>query len=437
MPKFFDRLFHKRYLSRGTAILAAAAMLAAATPLAYAEYDLSPALSVIKSKVEVKKCGVKNTPIAFSETDFDPILGKAEYITLLTLPEKSAGALTVGNVSLAAGQTVTRRSLESMLFTPAADSILSTSFTFRDAAKENGSYGVCTLYVLESENGAPAPSDCNFETIENITYKGFLAASDPDGDAICYSIVSSAKHGTVRLCAKDTGVFMYTPRRDFTGRDIFSFRAVDCYGNRSAVMRVTVHVTEETDKTVFADMTNHWAHASAIRMAQAGIHFETMHDGKLFFEPTKNVGRGDFLAVAMIAAGYEDKVTAVMYTDFADDGDIPYNIKGYAAAAKKMGIVSGISAEDGTVRFCSAQPITRCEAALILSRLLIPETNWSSGESFSSRGVPTWASAPMETLADKGIMKGSGAEECDAESPVTRAQLSQIFCNVRKYRDGK
>ena len=423
-----------RLIFRVTAFLSAALLLFS-PQYVVADYELSPALSVIKSKVEVKKCGVKNTPIAFSETDFDPILGKAEYITLLTLPEKEAGTLSVGKVALAAGQTVTRRSLDSMLFTPKADTTLSVSFTFRDASvKEEGRYGVCTLFVLENENNAPMPSGCDFETIQNIAYKGFLAASDPEGDAVTFSLVSSAKHGTVRLCDKETGLILYTPRRDFTGRDIFSFRATDAYGNRSSVMKVTVHVTEAKDDPVFSDMTHHWAHNGAIRMARAGIHLETEQDGKLCFEPEKSVGRGDFLAVAMIAAGYEDKVKAVAYTDFADDAEIPPNIKGYAAAAEQMGIISGISEENGAVRFCSEQPITRCEAALILSRLLVPESAWASGEELTEETLPVWAKSPVATLAERGILKGVGAGSLCAESVVSRAQLSQIFCNVRDYR---
>lgn len=419
----------RRALAALSALLLAVGMIFSA----FADYDLSPALEIIKSKAEVKKCGILNTPLCFSERDFEPIVGKAEYITILTLPDRNAGKLSVGQIDLAAGQTVTKRSLESLIFTPCKDKIGSASFTFCDASAGSDRYGVCTVYILERQNEAPKAEPCDFETVQNITYKGFLAASDPENDAMTFAIASRAKHGTVRLCDAETGLYMYTPKRDFTGRDIFSFCVTDCYGNRSAVMRVTVHVTETQEDTAFYDMTNHWAHAAAIRMTRAGIRMEAVRDGKRYFEPNAAVSRGDFLAVAMIAAGYEDKVTPVAYSAFADDAEIPPNIKGYAAAAKRMEIVNGVTDGEGKVCFYGSQPVTRSEAALILARLLVPETRWESGEGITDETVPAWAKAPFETMEKCGILCGTGKGELDAASVVTRAQLARIFCVTRDF----
>ena len=56
-------------------------------------YDVSTGLDILKGKVEVKKCCVINTPMKFGESDFDRVIGRAEYITISTLPDKSLGRL--------------------------------------------------------------------------------------------------------------------------------------------------------------------------------------------------------------------------------------------------------------------------------------------------------------------------------------------------------
>ena len=91
-------------------------------------YGLSPALSVIKSKTEIKKCGVVNVDVVFSESDFDYVIGKAQYITFCTLPEKSAGVLTLGGKSLSAGQTITRNALGGIRFVPSVNTTSESSF---------------------------------------------------------------------------------------------------------------------------------------------------------------------------------------------------------------------------------------------------------------------------------------------------------------------
>ena len=394
-----------------------------------AAYDLSPALEIIKSKTEVKKCGVINSPIAFSSGDFDSVIGKADYVTIMTLPEKSVGRLIIAGREVTAGQTVTRRSIDEMRFEPVSGRTGESSFTFCDAAGDSNKYGVCTVFVLEKLNLAPVIGENSFETQKNISYKGFFKASDPDGDEMTFSIVSSAKHGTVQLLDKNTGFFMYTPKADFTGRDIFSFRVCDIYGNKTDTYKVTVHITEPESNVTFSDMTNHWAHNSAIKAVSDGVFGGEIRNGKLVFNPDKTVTRGDFLAISMIAAGLEDSVNRVNFTSFSDDSQIPINIKSYAQTALEMGIINGYPDGNGGVSFKSTDVISRSEAAAILSRLLALPANSASG------AVQAVSPASSPSLASCGILVGTGSGDTvsDANADVTRAQAAQIYCNIKEY----
>lgn len=378
-------------------------------------YNISPGIEIIKESCEIKKCGVINTPVQFAEGDFDPVLGKPEYITFTSVPNKAAGSLYLGGKTIKEGQTVSRSSLKGICFIPFTDTAGEVCFSVCDAANPNAKYGVCTVYVLESINLAPTPSDCSFDTLENITHKGYLAAKDPEGDEFFYSVSSLPKHGTLQLVDTSSGLFMYTPKKDFTGRDIFKFRVTDKYGNRSQSHKVTVHVNQSQTPSVFNDMTNHWAHASAIRISGEGILGGKIVDGKLCFCPDDDVTRGDFVAIALIAAGFEEQLTKYASTSFYDDSNIPHNIRSYAAFAEKSGFVNGYPEKDGTV-FGSERTITRAEAATIISRMLFPE---------STDGI--------KAVTDTKIMSGTSPGNFDKTANITRAQLAKIYCNIKEY----
>lgn len=399
------------------------------------EYDLSIGLAILKSAFEIKKCGVKNKSLSFAESEFDAVLPHTEHIRFLSLPDVRVGRLTLGGRDVKIGQTVTRRSLRSLLFVPLTDAVGSTSFTVCDPTRENGSYAVCTMFVTESENLPPNVSEQRFETVANIACKGFLTAIDPENDPFTVSIVSGAAHGTVRLLDSKSGAFCYTPRKDFTGRDIFRFRVTDSYGNRSRVERAVVHIYERRGDTVFSDMTDHWAHAAAVTLSDAGLLCGRLReDGSRVFEPDEPMSRGDFLAMIWIAVGAEETVEPTAVTNFADDADIPTAIKGYAAAAYRNGIVRGSVDGDGRICFRAREGMTRGEAALMTARLLVPENEIAHRV---KTGL-TEEQAAYAALRERDIFHGTDAGESALDRPLTRGQGAQVFRNVKlKAESGK
>ncbi len=408
-----------------TAILATLMLMAQTVFFANAGgYELSCGMDVLLSRSQLKKCGVANTPITFSAGDFDSVLGKSDYVTFLSLPDKSAGKLMLGTTEIKKGQTLSRRSVNELVFEPAKDVQTTTLFTFSDRP-DSTKYGICTIFVLENENLAPKALDCPFDTIKNISYKGFLKAQDPENDEISFFVVTPPKHGTLRLLDEKSGHFMYTPKKDFTGRDTFKFKVCDKYGNRSEALRVIVHVDEKSSDTVFSDMTNHWAHESAIAIFDDRVLSAEISNGKLVFSPDEKISRGDFLAVAMIAAGLENEVKRSYSTVFADDRNIPLNIKSYADTALSLGIIKGYPDGSG-VRFESSSPIPRREAEIILSRIV---------EYLESRksNIRTAAVTVMPTVSELGILVGMGGGEMSPNTTVTKAQLAKIYCNLKEY----
>ena len=376
-------------------------------------YGLSMSLDILAEKSRIKKCGVKNTVLSFEKCDFDKMLGNGQYVTINTLPDKALGVLYIGDKRVSAGQTLTRTSAAKIRFEPSKDALGKSEFTFSDPAN-TAKYGVMSIYILEEMNLSPIIRDLSFDTEKNISYKGYLEAHDPEGDEIYFSVSNPPKHGTLQLLDSKSGFFMYTPKADFTGRDTFNIRAYDFYGNRSEAKRIIVHINENRTTTVFSDMTNHWAHSCAAVICDAKLLSPVKAGGKLNFLPDETVSRGDFLAITMISAGLEQKVERVLKTSFYDDDKIPLNIKGYAESAKTLGIINGYT-KNGRTFFDSTSPVTRKEAALIISRILALRSSYDNDAYIA------------------GILEGTGKGERSEEAFVTRAQLAKIYCNMTDY----
>jgi VCBS repeat-containing protein len=70
-------------------------------------------------------------------------------------------------------------------------------------------------------------NDGSLTTLEDTLTGGTLSASDPDSDALTYSLVSAGSLGAATLADPATGVYVYTPNRNATGTDTLTFKVSD------------------------------------------------------------------------------------------------------------------------------------------------------------------------------------------------------------------
>lgn len=70
-------------------------------------------------------------------------------------------------------------------------------------------------------------SDGSLTTLQNTLAGGTLSASDPDGDALTYSLVSTGSLGAATVADPATGVYVYTPNRNAAGTDTLTFKVSD------------------------------------------------------------------------------------------------------------------------------------------------------------------------------------------------------------------
>lgn len=399
------------------------------------KYELSPALEIIGEEIELKKCTLTNREVKFTATDFDNTIGsEVEYITITELPEAKLGVLKYAGNDVYENQSVSRKNLSLLKLIPAKDVCAGISFGFSASDGNKIRPSVCTVNVLENVNTAPVVKDTQYCAMSGIGLVKSIEVLDADADSTSIEITKYPENGILRLSGT---CFTYTAPEAFSGKDSFSYRAVDVYGNVSDIARANITVSTPGTSLRYDDMQGHWGYTSALALSEMGLMGGASKDGKLLFCPDEPISRGDFLAMAMICAGLEEKVSLGSRTTFADDTEIPSNIRSYASYAMASGIISGYTLADGSAVFESDGSITRAEAASVISKL-IGNTDKANDKAFVDvMSVPDWAKDSFNSLVSVGIIDGNPDGTLTPARVLTRAQAAQLLCNTREYLEEK
>lgn len=104
---------------------------------------------------------------------------------------------------------------------PVGSSTFFAATAFNDKGNESD-YSNFVEFI--AENQPPAANAQSVVTNKNTAVEIILAASDPDGDILTYSIFANPLHGTLSGGPKE---IIYTPNRNYAGPDNFVFRAND------------------------------------------------------------------------------------------------------------------------------------------------------------------------------------------------------------------
>ena len=270
---------------------------------------------------------------------------------------------------------------------------------------------------------APVPENLQIETYRNTSVGGTLTATDPEGEAVTFTITTEPMKGTVEL--NDDGTFVYTPNENKKGKDYFGYKAADTEGNVSQEATVIIRIKKQKSAVTYDDMEGRAEGRDAVLLAEKGVFVGQCVAGHWLFDPERTVDRDEFLAMCLAAQG-EPTLQGVMTTGFGDDEAIEAWAKSYVSTARMHGTVLGYS--DGTkMVFDAGRPITHAEAAVVLNRMLAPEE-----VSFTtSNAVPAWAEQAVANLTDCGLL----AADLRSEEPLTRAECAGMLAAVMERMD--
>lgn len=151
--------------------------------------------------------------------------------------------------------------------------------------------------------------------------------------------------------------------------------------------------------------------------------------GNSSFSPNAELTRGEFLIMVMRA--YRLQADENTKDNFADAGNTYYT--GYLAAAKKLGITTGI----GNNMFAPDKKISRQEMATLLYNTLkqineIPKS--STGKTMAAYSdtnkIASWAEDAVTLFVKTGTISGSGGK-LNPDGTTNRAQMAQVLYNLR------
>lgn len=107
-----------------------------------------------------------------------------------------------------------------LTYTPEANFNGSDSFTFNVNDGTVDGVPVTVSITVKAVNDPPTANDVNVTTQEDTLVSITLAGSDPDGDALSYSVVKEPSHGSLSGSGPN---LTYTPNANFNGQDSFLF----------------------------------------------------------------------------------------------------------------------------------------------------------------------------------------------------------------------
>lgn len=387
---------------------------------------------VVAKDVCVIKTGISGQKMTFSDADIKSALAIPNFdsITITEIPSSTEGTLLLGGRRVGKGRLIKRKNLSTLVFVPASPSVTQCSFKFTVDNYSGGAEIECIMKFIDKINYAPdaiAPEESYQKTQSGISVFGNLEATDPEGDAIEFIIVSYPSKGGVAL-VDDNGRYCYTPKDGFTGKDKFTYVARDEYGNYSKPVTMNIKVIDRMCDTVYRDMEDREEYNAAVAMTAMGIMGGRKVGDDLYFDPDDKISRAEFVAMAMKCTGVRADPTLTS-TYFDDDNSISPSLKSYIATAQRIGIVNG-DFKDGKLVFSPNEEITKYEAAKIISTIIGADNEGEESVFATDIDIPVWARGGVYAMCSLGVFDMDDQQTLNES--VSRSDIAQYLYKVSK-----
>ena len=337
-------------------------------------------------------------------------------ICVTGLPDVSTGTVMLGTRVVCVGDILTAEQVSQMTFVPLEtetdrEAVVTYLPIYENRVEQSTTM---TLSIRGKVNQAPVAEDQAIETYKNLPNTAGLKATDPEGQALTYTITRQPKRGTVEI--GPDGSFTYTPKKNKVGVDSFTYTAADPAGNVSREATVTITVLKPTDSTQYSDTLQSNCRFEAEWLKNTGLFIGEQVNGQLVFNENKPVSRGEFVAMAVQVLGIpvDEDLTTSAYSD-----EIPTWLQPYLAAALRSGLTDRLS----STTFGAGETVTGEEAAVILQNAMEFSVSVASIESVDE-SVPEWAAAAVAAMSENGVSINTGE--------LTRGEVAVILYQISK-----
>jgi PKD repeat protein len=233
-------------------------------------------------------------------------------------------------------------------YTPQANISGTDSFTFTVSDGKKDSAITTATITITPVNDAPVATPQAITVVEDGTANGKLTATDIDGDALTYSLVTNGGKGTATITDAASGSFNYVPQVDANGADSFSYKASDGKLD-SAVVTVDVNITPVNDAPV-AESTSVVTNEDS--SVTGNLQATDIDSTALTFTLSGNAANG----VALING--DGSYTYTPNGDFNGNDSFSYSVSDGALAAKATVKVTVNAVNDAPVALDDSLTIT-------------------------------------------------------------------------------
>ena len=201
-------------------------------------YTVSDGVLTTAGTVLVSVAPVNDAPLGIDDSV------SAEEDTAVTLnvlandSDVEGDALAVESLTQGAHGTVILNPDGSVTYQPEPNFNGNDAFAYTVSDGQGGTTTATVNVTVSPVNDPPVASDGSATGPEDASIELVLLASDADGDALTFSILTAPLYGTVS--ALDGNRVIYTPVLNFTGDDSLTFRASDGQASSDAVVRLTI-----------------------------------------------------------------------------------------------------------------------------------------------------------------------------------------------------
>ena len=262
-------------------------------------------------------------------------------------------------------------------------------------------------------------------TVSGSSVKALL--SDDSKDALSQDRITLTVDGKSIPFSYSNGTLTASLSNLGTSAHQITVAAADPCGNLG---RDSVTVTGTSASHPFADMKGHWAEPYTVRLNELGIITGMTEGGVTNFAPNRSITRGDFALMAARWMGLDLADYANVKLPYADTAVIPAWDLNAVKALYDLGIMTGSTGSDGSLRANAKASITRAEAMTILGRMLEKGYSQADLSAFSDQSkVPSWARTHVATLVELGVVNGSGGQ-LRSDASVTRAEVAKMLLTL-------
>lgn len=262
----------------------------AATASQRTNWDLSPAIDIIRSKTKLHKQNQPGSAIFFQEDDFSQLFSRGTtHLTVVSLPTN--GTLQFLGSPVVQNQTIALRDVHQLCFVPSTPTEQRSHFTFKEAQGAAHQALECQITLADWEEAPPQPQLQTWNTYRDVWILEQLPQLQ-EGDRV--SIEAATQHGLLELFPN--GQICYRPQTGFEGRDGFTYTVTDAQGRQWEEGKVIIKVESPYQNVYFSDLKDSADHCAAIDFCKyTGLTPQADENGVYTFDPSQILEKQVFL----------------------------------------------------------------------------------------------------------------------------------------------